>query len=92
MGAIRMHEKETLAQLSARFAKATKQVVVGARYMHYKKLSYKVVAIALREEDNEPCIVYQAEYGDNLTWLRPVANWIEDVEVDGKAVKRFTQL
>jgi hypothetical protein len=29
-------------------------------------------------------VIYQAEYGDNITWIRPVANWIEEVEIDGK--------
>ena len=87
-----VHEKETQDQLSARLAEAVKQVVVGARYMHYKQLSYKVLAIALREEDNEPCVVYQAEYDDKLTWIRPVANWVEDVEVDGETTKRFTKI
>jgi len=87
-----MHEKQTQAQLSAKLAKAIKQVTVGARYMHYKQLTYKVVAIALREEDNEPCVIYQAEYGDRLTWIRSVTNWVEDVEADGKKVKRFTKI
>ena len=84
--------KQTQSQLSLRLAKAAEQVVIGSRYMHYKQLSYKVLAVALREEDNEPCVIYQAEYGDNLTWIRPVANWNEDVEVDGKSMKRFTKL
>lgn len=87
-----MHDKESQDQLSVRLAKAAEQVAVGARYMHYKQLSYKVLAIALREEDNEPCVVYQAEYDDSLTWIRPVGNWLEEVEVEGKKVKRFTQL
>lgn len=87
-----MHEKESQSQLSARLVQAARQVVVGAHYMHYKQLTYKVIVLALREEDNEPCVIYQAEYGDRLTWIRPVANWIEDVEVDGKTVKRFTMI
>ena len=86
------HEKESQSQLSARLTKATEQVTVGGRYMHYKQLNYKVVAVALREEDNEPCVIYQAEYGDNVTWIRPVSSWIEEVEVGGKKVKRFTKL
>jgi hypothetical protein len=87
-----MHEEETQAQLAARLAEAANQVTVGARYMHYKQLSYKVVGLALREEDNEPCVVYQAEYGEHVTWIRPVASWLEDVEVDGRMMKRFTKL
>ena len=81
-----MHEKESQAQLSA------KQVVIGARYMHYKQLSYKVLALALREEDNEPCVVYQAEYGSNVTWIRPVSSWVEEVEVEGEKAQRFTKI
>ncbi len=87
-----MHEKESQSQLSSRLAQAARQVSVGARYMHYKQLSYKVVALALREEDNEPCVVYQAEYGDEVTWIRPVANWVEEVELNGKKIKRFTKI
>jgi hypothetical protein len=83
--------KESQAQLTARLAKAAQQVTVGARYMHYKQQSYRVLALALREEDNEPCVVYQAEYGNHITFIRPVANWIEEVEVGGKAVQRFTK-
>ncbi len=84
-----MHEKESQAQLSAKLAQAAKQVIVGARYMHYKKLSYKVVTLALREEDNEPCVIYRAEHGDTVTWIRPVSDWIKEVEVDGESVPRF---
>jgi len=84
--------KESQTELSNKLAQATKLVTVGARYMHYKQLSYKVIALALREEDNEPCVIYQAEYGDKLTWIRPVANWVEEVEVDGKQMKRFAKL
>jgi hypothetical protein len=87
-----MHERESQDQLSVRLTTAAQQVTVGARYMHYKQLSYKVLAVALCEEDNEPCVVYQAEYGNKITWVRPVTSWNEDVEVDGKTTKRFTKL
>lgn len=87
-----MHEKESQTQLSARLLQAGTQVTVGARYIHYKQLTYKVLSIALREEDNEPCVVYQAEYGNNVIWIRPVTSWLEAVEVDGKKMRRFTQL
>lgn len=86
------HEKESQTELSARLASATQQVMVGARYMHYKQLTYKVLAVALREEDNEPCVVYQAEYGDEIVWIRPVKSWIEMVDVDGVQVQRFTKI
>lgn len=86
-----MSEKSQ-SELSERLIKASQEVTVGAHYVHYKQLSYKVLNLALREEDNEPCVVYQAEYGDKLVWVRPVTSWLEEVEVDGKKVKRFTKL
>jgi len=87
-----MHEQESQSQLSAKLAQAARQVTVGARYMHYKQLSYIVVALALREEDNEPCVVYRAEYGDNVTRIRPLSSWTQEVEVGGKKVPRFTKI
>jgi hypothetical protein len=75
-----MHEHETDEQLRARLDKAAQQVHAGAYYTHYKQLKYKVVSLALREEDNEPCVI------------RPVVNWLETVEVDGKTVSRFTEI
>lgn len=87
-----MHEKESQTQLSAKLTQAKAQVTIGGRYMHYKQLSYKVLTIALREEDNEPCVIYQAEYGDKVTWIRPISSWVEAVEVHGKKVTRFAKL
>ena len=85
-----MDKDET--KLAARLADAARKVSVGARYRHYKQLTYKVVSLALGEEDLEPCVVYQAEYGDRLTWTRPLSSWLEQIEVDGKKVDRFTLL
>ena len=85
-----MSEKESQSQLSARLARAANRVMVDGRYRHYKQSTYKVIALALREEDNEPCVVYQAEYGDKITFTRPVSNWIEKVNSNGSKVNRFT--
>ena len=78
-----MSERESQSQLTERLTKAASQVIVDARYMHYKQLSYKVTALALREEDNEACVVYRAEYGDSITFTRPVSSWTEQVDLNG---------
>ena len=84
-----MHESQE--QLARRLGETSRQVTVGASYMHYKqKLNYKVLALALREEDNEPCVVYQAEYGNSIIWVRPLISWLEEVEIDNQKVNRFT--
>jgi hypothetical protein len=85
-----MHDE--VQALSRKLIEAGGRVAIGARYMHYKQLSYKVLSIGLREEDCEPCVVYQAEYGDKLIWVRPVSSWLEEIELKGKKVKRFVKL
>ncbi len=80
---------ESRTQLTAKLAQAAQQVTVGARYRHYKNQTYTVIGLALREANSEPCVIYRADYDQNLTWIRPVANWIESVTVDGATVPRF---
>lgn len=87
-----MHENESETQLAKKLQDATAQVSINARYMHYKQRSYRVLHVALREEDNEPCVVYQAEYGSKTIWVRPLSSWLEEVEINTKHVKRFTKL
>jgi hypothetical protein len=71
---------------------AKSEVVVGARYRHYKGLLYHVVSIGLQEEDLEPCVVYQAAYGDEIVWVRPISSWLEEVDVEGVAIPRFIRV
>ncbi len=87
-----MHESPQ--QFAALLAQAQTKVRTGDRYYHYKihDQTYKVLLIALREEDKAPCVVYQAEYGEQIIFIRPVKNWLETVEVDGQKVPRFTKL
>jgi hypothetical protein len=56
--------------------------------MHYKQQSYRVTGLALHEEDNEPYVIYQAEYDDHITWARPISSWVEEVEIGGKLNKK----
>jgi len=61
------------------------------KYKHYKGNLYEVIGVAKHSETLEEMVVYKALYqkeGENL-WVRPKAMFLEDVEVDGKLVKRF---
>jgi hypothetical protein len=73
--------------------KSEQRVSVGSLYTHYRdneKLKfYKVLAIAINEEDEEPCVVYQALYGDGLIWVRAVSVWCDAIEYNGKSSSRF---
>ncbi|TSC83466.1 MAG: hypothetical protein G01um101416_1247 [Microgenomates group bacterium Gr01-1014_16] len=82
---------ETQENLDKRLAEARKRVEIGALYYHYKhpEQFYRVLGMHLLEETEEPCVVYQALYGQGLSWVRPVADFTAEVEADGKKVKRF---
>lgn len=87
-----MSNRESQEYLAHKLAEAAELVDVGAVYEHYKCLRYTVVAVALQEDTSEPCVIYRAEYGEHLVWSRPLASWLERVDVDGKKAQRFTKI
>lgn len=58
-------------------------------YEHYKKKRYRVLGTAQHSETLEWLVVYQKLYDDGGLWVRPLAMFVEDVEVDGEKVPRF---
>lgn len=62
------------------------------RYKHFKGKGYEVIGSAKHSETLEELVVYRALYGDHELWVRPVAMFLETVEVDGKQVPRFTYI
>ena len=78
----------------AELEQAQTQVKVGAQYRYYKAADkiYTVLNLAFQEEDNELCVIYQAEYEERLTFLRLLASWTMMVEWKGKMAPRFTKL
>ena len=59
------------------------------KYRHYKGNEYEVIGVANHSETLEKMVVYRALYGENEIWVRPLYMWEEEVEVNGKNVKRF---
>lgn len=59
------------------------------KYRHYKGNEYEVLGVANHSETLEKMVVYRALYGENEIWVRPLYMWDEEVEVNGKNVKRF---
>jgi hypothetical protein len=52
-----------------------REIKENHRYKHFKGKTYKVLHIAYDSETNNDdvkrkVVVYQAEYGDNLIWVR----------------------
>lgn len=58
-------------------------------YRHYKGNEYELTDIAIHSETLEKMVVYRALYGEQKLWVRPANMWEEEVEVEGRKVKRF---
>ncbi len=60
------------------------------KYRHYKNKEYRVVGIARHSETLEDMVIYEPLYkSDSKFWVRPLAMFVENVEVDGKIMPRF---
>ena len=62
------------------------------RYRHYKGGEYEVLGVARHSETLEPLVLYRPLYNDSGLWVRPFAMFLEDVEIDGELLPRFTPL
>ena len=58
-------------------------------YKHYKGNLYEVINVAKHSETEEEHVVYRTLYGDYSLWVRPLAMFIETVELDGQQIARF---
>jgi hypothetical protein len=89
-----MAGRESQEALSTRISMASEKVTVGAKYSHYKRKedSYLVRDIAILEATDEPCVIYQTEYGDKVTFVRPVPSWLGMVDLQGESVPRFSKI
>ena len=65
------------------------EVVKPGRYRHYKGNEYIVLGIARHSETEEELVVYRQDYGERGLWVRPLAMFLETIELDGQRVPRF---
>lgn len=65
--------------------------VEPGRYRHYKGNYYEVIGTARHSETEEPMVVYRPLYGDGGLWVRPEAMFLEEVEVEGVTMPRFSR-
>ncbi len=68
------------------------QSVPPGRYRHYKGPEYEVLGVARHSETEEFHVVYRPLYGEGALWIRPLAMFIEWVEVGGVRRPRFEQV
>ena len=62
------------------------------RYRHYKGGEYEVFFVARHSETEEDVVVYRTLYGDFSHWVRPLAMFLESVEIDGESRPRFLRI
>jgi len=61
------------------FSPLAQSIEIGSVYEHYKGLRYKILAIGRHSETLEELAVYQAMYGENDVWVRPLAMFLENI-------------
>lgn len=58
-------------------------------YEHYKKKYYEVLDVARHSETLEEMVFYRMLTDDFSLWVRPLAMFVEDIEIEGKKIPRF---
>jgi hypothetical protein len=64
------------------------------KYKHYKGDIYEIVEVGRDSGTLEEVVVYKGLYnsdkfGNNPIWVRPLKEFIGEIEIDGKKIKRF---
>jgi hypothetical protein len=65
--------------------------VKPGKYVHYKGGEYEVVGVGRDESTLEELVIYKALASGDL-WVRPLANFLELVEVEGQHLPRFAPI
>lgn len=83
-------EEELLEKLND----ARTKVTFGGTYKHYKDDTkrYTVQGFVILESTEGVGVIYQAKYGQRLTFVRPLGSWLAEVEHEGKKVSRFKEV
>lgn len=64
----------------------------AGRYRHYKGGEYELVGLARHSETLEAMVVYRPLYNASGLWVRPLAMFIETIELAGERVPRFAHI
>lgn len=62
------------------------------RYRHYKGGEYEVLGVVRHSESLEPMVLYRPLYNETGLWVRPLAMFVEQIEIDGQMQPRFALL
>jgi hypothetical protein len=62
------------------------------KYQHYKGGTYKVITLAKSRETMEEMVIYESLEHPGEVWMRPVEEFFEKIEREGKMVNRFEKI
>ncbi len=83
---VNIEPEETPAQENAQEDKDT-EIVIGAKYRHFKGGEYELMAVARHSENNEELVIYKS-LKDGQVWARPKTMFIDKAG----DVRRFTKI
>lgn len=61
-------------------------------FIHFKGGLYKMLGTACHSESLENVVVYQALYGSNKIWVRPLDMFFDKIILNGVLVDRFKEI
>ncbi len=84
----------TQEELRHELTEAGALVTVGARYTHFKDPlhEYLVTGLAIIEATEEVGVLYEAQYDEHMTFVRPLNSFVEMVETPAGATPRFVRV
>jgi len=59
------------------------------RYRHYKGGEYEVLGVVRHSESLEALVLYRPLYNETGLWVRPLAMFVEQIEINGRTQPRF---
>lgn len=78
-------------ELAHDLEKAKKCVTIGGTYVHFKSpgMQYRVQDFAIDTTTTEVLVIYKALYGQGVLFARPLSEWLDEVDFEGRRIKRF---
>ena len=64
-------------------------LIINGQYQHYKGGQYVVMGVAKHSENGEELVIYRDVNDEKKIWARPLAMFLEEVEIGGKKTPRF---
>lgn len=71
---------------------ALRRQVLPGLYRHHKGGIYCFDRIVFDQETEDARVDYHDERHPTITWSIPLENWLEELEIEGRKVMRFTWL